>query len=101
MSGPVLVAKDESKYWKLKEVRDRKAWDKEYVWLVHGTVPPDRWQGLLENWMVTQTSATNKSVARSTVVDAWQPRAEKVVSLYQVNDYYERKRSGGPTSIHS
>lgn len=91
-SGPVVVVKDEDSFKKLKRTRDCHDWHKEYVCLVHGKIPKERWQGVLEDWMHVSEQGSS---ATTKVVDRWVANGpgEKcnwATTLYQVQDYYVR-----------
>ena len=51
-SGPVIVAKDEKSFWKIKRTRDEHDWHKEYVCLAHGHVPVEQWEDVFDDYMV-------------------------------------------------
>lgn len=87
-SGPVVVAKDESTFWKLRRNRDGKSWFKEYMCLVHGRVPVEVSQGVLENYMVTDSKG---SKGHTRVVDEWRQGADKAITIYQVRSYHKWK----------
>jgi len=90
-SGPVIVAKDEKTYWKLRSKRDNHYWHKEYTCLIHGNVPVDHWQGVLDDWMITETRGFS---GRSMIAEPHQHGASKATSLYRVMGYYKRQANG-------
>jgi len=84
-SGPVVVAKDEETFWKLKKNRNIGDWFKEYTCLVHGRVPLEYDQGVLENYMLTEKTG---KMGRTKVLDEEEHGAEWAVTLYQVRSYH-------------
>jgi len=47
-SGAVLVAKNQQAFERLVTERDNHNWHKEYIALMHGKIPPDKWKGVID-----------------------------------------------------
>jgi len=90
-SGPVVVVKNEEAWWKLKQTRDEHSWHKEYVCLVHGRIPPDKAEGVLDEYSVEDVKGKSN---RSRIVqdNSWDSRSrsmpKKLISVYQVLEYF-------------
>mmetsp|Transcript_6810 Transcript_6810/g.18776 ORF Transcript_6810/g.18776 Transcript_6810/m.18776 type:complete len:805 (+) Transcript_6810:77-2491(+) len=92
-SGPVIVCKDEDSWRNVKRVRDSHEWHKEYVCLVHGHIPAEDWEGVLENFM--QTATQGQGFKTRVVEDFNCPGAKVATSVYEVLDYFEQQHESG------
>lgn len=82
-SGPVIVCKDFDSWSRLKRVRDKHEWHKEYVCLVHGKIPVEQYEGVLDTWVEQALDS------KTYVIDRRKPgNTKKAISAYQVQDYF-------------
>jgi len=98
-SGPVIVAKNEKVWKKLQITRNNHDWHKEYLCLVHGRIPVKKAEGVLQNYLIKSQSGSGDRSAKMQVVDKYEKYYDQmpktVLSIYQVEGYYEMSRDGG------
>merc|ERR1712216_958613 len=88
-SGPIVVVKEEESFVRLKDMRDRHLWHKEYVCLVHGHLPPELSEGYLDNFIKTERKQYGG--AYSTVHDEHVPEANPAKSIYKIAKHYKMR----------
>lgn len=89
-SGLVVVAKDEESYYNIKAVRDRGGWHKEYVCLIHGTIPVHTSEGVISTLL--KTNEKNSADSGYTYIpEKYEWGAVQAESHYQVMKYYTRR----------
>eukprot|EP00929_Paragymnodinium_shiwhaense_P043436 TRINITY_DN22334_c1_g1_i1.p1 TRINITY_DN22334_c1_g1~~TRINITY_DN22334_c1_g1_i1.p1 ORF type:complete len:815 (+),score=137.86 TRINITY_DN22334_c1_g1_i1:228-2672(+) len=89
-SGPVVVVKDVQTFWTLKYLRDQHLWHKEYMCLVHGQIPPDASDGVIDNFL-RRDDWTRTTVAEEERKEGGKP----ATSIYKVVKYYRQAMPEG------
>lgn len=100
-SGPVLVGKNEEGWSILKDTRDSHDWHKEYMCMVHGTIPPSSAQGVIAEWILSENSgmhgprsAKSRIVPGPGIIGASGEKPKQGVTVYEVLEYFQGKKPG-------